>query len=510
MNLPPSARDHPEWWSNSHYYARWTESGWYASPRLSEGKVRFSKRVPTRGRPRSRTTAVRSISDDRDLPAESRAGLILLGCVSQKLDWSAPARDLYRSTLWVGRKAYAERTGKPWRILSAEHGVIHPDAVIAPYDRSLEAQTARYRREWSDRTAGDILQLTAQLETAVVEIHAGSAYIDSGLGTRLEHAGITVDRPLRGMRIGEQLAWYAGSGPAHDTRPKLVVEEPDAVAPMADHVHRIASDYASGVLGESWGELPETRVFRLPNADPVDTRTWLTFICALDRARDAEALWSAGLRAWESDPWLFTPTELVQRSFTELTEGLRASGLSQRHGPDAFAWAVIADTLAGADCPDTVRAVLDGGPVDASALRSALNETLPGGTSKFPLLSGPKIGPMWIRIMAYPGGAEVTGVDVIPVAVDTHVQRATEMLGLVSVRSLDDRHRKEIEEVWFRAVRESGPFGGPNGIDGTAAALDPALWVLGKNGCSVCERAMEKRPIGSICELCELGRVEVT
>ena len=137
----------------------------------------------------------------------------------------------------------------------------------------------------------------------------------------------------------------------------------------------------------------------------------------------------------------------------------------------------------------------------------ALDATHPGGTRRFPLLSGPKIGPMWVRMLAYPGGAEIGNIDVIPVAVDTHVQRVTEMLGLVTPTKLDDRHRGEIQDVWFEGVRLSGPFGGPPPIDGTAAALDPALWVLGKNGCSACERAGRKIEVGTICELCPLGRV---
>ncbi len=109
--------------------------------------------------------------------------------------------------------------------------------------------------------------------------------------------------------------------------------------------------------------------------------------------------------------------------------------------------------------------------------------------------------------MAYPGSADVRGIEVIPVAVDTHVQRVTEMLGLVPVRELNGRHRQEIQDVWFDGVGMSGPFGGPESIDGTAAALDPVLWVLGKNGCSQCEKAGRKIGIGSICQLCPLGRI---
>ncbi len=156
-----------------------------------------------------------------------------------------------------------------------------------------------------------------------------------------------------------------------------------------------------------------------------------------------------------------------------------------------------------------VTSEIDGGPVDAAALLEALDATLPGGTKRFPLLSGPKIGPMWVRMMTYPGGSIIGGMEVIPVAVDTHVQRVTEMLGLVAPQELSDSHRRRIQAVWFEGVRLAGPFGGPESIDGTASALDPALWVLGRNGCSKCERAGRRIEIGSICDVCVLGRLDL-
>jgi hypothetical protein len=57
--------------------------------------------------------------------------VILLGCVKSKLDNRAKARDLYCSPLWRGRRAYAEASGLPWLILSAKHGLVEPDSVLA-------------------------------------------------------------------------------------------------------------------------------------------------------------------------------------------------------------------------------------------------------------------------------------------------------------------------------------------------------------------------------------------
>ena len=50
-----------------------------------------------------------------------------------------------------------------------------------------------------------------------------------------------------------------------------------------------------------------------------------------------------------------------------------------------------------------------------------------------------------------------------------------------------------IQSAWRGAV-SSAAFGGPSGIGGTCAALDPALWFFGKFGCSHCEQVGRRSP----------------
>ena len=152
-------------------------------------------------------------------------------------------------------------------------------------------------------------------------------------------------------------------------------------------------------------------------------------------------------------------------------------------------------------------AALHGKTVEAQDLLDALQRKDLKNRPRFPLLKGPKIGPLWVRMLAFPGGVDVRGIDEIPVAVDTHVQRVTEMLGFVPPQDLNDHHRTAIQQAWFDAVGEAGPYGGPSRVDGTSAGIDPALWALGREGCASCEQGGTKQPISAICELCILGRV---
>ena len=82
--------------------------------------------------------------------------LILVGGVKSKHNHTSAAQDLYNSRLWRCRRAYAERSGFPWYILSAKHGLLAPETKIAPYDLALADLPAAERRAWSRRVLDDL------------------------------------------------------------------------------------------------------------------------------------------------------------------------------------------------------------------------------------------------------------------------------------------------------------------------------------------------------------------
>lgn len=159
---------------------------------------------------------------------------------------------------------------------------------------------------------------------------------------------------------------------------------------------------------------------------------------------------------------------------------MRESGVSKLHEQDVPAWRRIAESLRSRPL-SPVRRVIDGGVGDAVELLEDLRGWDRAGRPLFPLLRGPKIGAMWVRMMAEPGGARIGSLDVVPVAVDTHVRRITECLRVTDTRRLSmENARPTIQRFWKKAV-DAVDIGGPAGIAGTCAALDPALWYFGKN-----------------------------
>jgi hypothetical protein len=132
----------------------------------------------------------------------------LVGCVATKANEPRPARDLYISPLFRGRRTYVERTCERWFILSAKHGLVSPERVLEPYDETLRGISAQARRRWSQGVLAKLQRSVGHLGGHTFEIHAGVDYRNFGLVAGLHAKGAKVDIPTEGLRQGEQLAFY--------------------------------------------------------------------------------------------------------------------------------------------------------------------------------------------------------------------------------------------------------------------------------------------------------------
>lgn len=136
--------------------------------------------------------------------------IFLVSCVAQKAPARVRAADLYQSDWFRKARAYVQSTGCRWFILSAEHGLLHPDTPVEPYDATLAAMGARGRRDWGGQVAG-------QLDTALGTAFRGPIIFLAGRHYRtplLAYAGSRARVPMEGLGIGQQKAWLA----AHTAR----------------------------------------------------------------------------------------------------------------------------------------------------------------------------------------------------------------------------------------------------------------------------------------------------
>jgi hypothetical protein len=137
-----------------------------------------------------------------------------VSCTKLKAAHAAPARNLYLASDWFSKaRAYVDSLDAEWFILSAEHGLTHPDTVIEPYDTTLCRMAKPARLTWAVNVWGQLVHEGLNVRPAVML--AGELYRDN-LERWFTRNGAEPDWcrvPMRGLGLGEQKAWLA----AHTT-----------------------------------------------------------------------------------------------------------------------------------------------------------------------------------------------------------------------------------------------------------------------------------------------------
>ena len=237
--MPPSAADWPAWWSGKDrpHVRAWEAAGFTFTNLVQGEQVTFVRRIGSRAltepaRPKLPATEsapllASSCGVVERAPSLDRLediGCVLVACVKQKRTSPAAAKDLYVSALFRKERAYAESTGRPWFILSAEYGLVAPNEWITPYDRYLPDTPQTYRTAWGTWVVERLGLLLGDLRGRKIEVHAGSAYV-APLRQPLQAKGaVLVDR-LQGLNFFERLKAYGASGVTELSDPRSPVDE---------------------------------------------------------------------------------------------------------------------------------------------------------------------------------------------------------------------------------------------------------------------------------------------
>lgn len=126
---------------------------------------------------------------------------VLVSCVGKKSDKHCAAKDLYQSEWFKKARRWAENNGKRWFILSAEYGLVFPDAILFPYNKTLNEMPIAERRAWGARVSEQIKGIP---EGRLIVL-AGEKYREF-----LKSDRHMIEAPLAGLGIGQQLAWFNG------------------------------------------------------------------------------------------------------------------------------------------------------------------------------------------------------------------------------------------------------------------------------------------------------------
>ena len=180
--------------------------------------ARSASRQPLRKQPSEpkpqRSTRPSSRAEPSPAASHAAAGdaVFLVSCVKTKRNAACAAKDLYASDWFESARAYVEGHGAPWLILSAEHGLLHPDQVVAPYDKTLKTMPINERRRWAERV---VKAFDAAVPSARRVVFLAGASYREFLVPLLAERGLRTEAPLSSMRQGEQLSWLKRNGKHH-------------------------------------------------------------------------------------------------------------------------------------------------------------------------------------------------------------------------------------------------------------------------------------------------------
>lgn len=144
---------------------------------------------------------------DRVLAAYDRGmrtkQIALVSCVKMKQPYPCAVREMYVSPLFMKSRTYAEVHADHWFILSAKYGLVEPDEVIAPYEKTLNNAGVSERREWARRVHAQ-LESRGVLQQGVSFVWLAGAKYQESLRKLL--GDFDHHDPLAGLRMGERLA----------------------------------------------------------------------------------------------------------------------------------------------------------------------------------------------------------------------------------------------------------------------------------------------------------------
>jgi hypothetical protein len=270
----------------------------------------------------------------------------------------------------------------------------------------------------------------------------------------------------------------------------------------------------TGILGRT--EMPEDLTPSGVQRGSLGHLLFLTLTLSIDYQRDAVALWRSSRQSFEGNEtrYLFDPKSLQEAPPRQIAPDMQIHKLSKKPKKDTHIWRTVGVTFFKKWEGDP-RNFLESCNWDSLAILERLKNDNhvynKRSVSDYPYLRGPKIGPLWLRILRDNAGIEqLRNLDKVPIPVDIHVARATLATGVIRGKTQCRLHDlfEDIRTVWTESVK------GLNVKDRPMIALDvdEPLWHLSKYGCTYRDKTGGACPVSGECEarnLCIKGKIAI-
>lgn len=220
-----------------------------------------------------------------------------------------------------------------------------------------------------------------------------------------------------------------------------------------NEVKALMKMHSDGLLG---GEImPEDILINVVSGN--DLMDVLTLAMALNYQRNSYKLWESVVKAYQDDntKWIFNPKLVAKSDINELRETLllHRVGLQPNRHPEI--WHRVAKGIVNSSVKGNVQGLIESVEYNISNLKEIMQDTR---KSDFPYLSGPKIFNYWLYVLENYANVSWKSRELITIAPDTHILKASVKLGLCSEEVLnggaDDR--RTVSLAWEKALAGSG------------------------------------------------------
>ncbi|MCD6208142.1 MAG: hypothetical protein J7J06_09175 [Methanosarcinales archaeon] len=248
----------------------------------------------------------------------------------------------------------------------------------------------------------------------------------------------------------------------------------------------------------------------------LDHILFITLTVSIDYQRDAPSLWASSRKTFD-DPetrYLFDPKLLYETPSDKIIENMQKYGLSKKPQKDAYIWRTVGVTFYKKWESNPCNFLKNCNWDSSLILKRLKNDThLYNGRSlpDYPYLRGPKIGPLWLRMLRDNVGiTQLRNLEKVPIPVDIHVARATLATGIVrgQFRGKLDEVFEYIRKAWFESVKGLSI----KNREVIALDVDEPLWHLSKYGCAMRDKTTGNCPLYHRCEakeFCVQGMVKI-
>lgn len=220
-----------------------------------------------------------------------------------------------------------------------------------------------------------------------------------------------------------------------------------------ENVRRLVQMHSEGLLG---GEImPEDALIGV--VPTTELANVLTLGMSLNYQRNSYALWQSVSQAYQDENcrFIFNPSVVAKRSLDDLRASLLQYHVALQPNRHPEIWQRIAVGIVNSSRSEDVPGLIESAECDIAVLKNIMQVTR---KSDFPYLSGPKIFNYWLYVMESYMKVRWKNRELITIAPDTHILKATVRLGLCSDEVLNSSaaDRQTVSDAWEKVLLGTG------------------------------------------------------